>query len=207
MARTDDSEAALNALAQGRVVAAATESFFGFLADARSAEALTRLLSLKPRGNEKGMPLLLPSREAFHAWVDVWPAAAEELANVFWPGPLTLALRARPEVDERLLLDGRIAARVAKPSPAADLVVRFGGALTATSANPPGMPPAVDSAQVAQAFAAKVESGDLYVLAGTAPGGAPSSVVVVEGEHVHVAREGAIASARIENALKRRLHA
>ncbi|HEY6561856.1 MAG TPA: L-threonylcarbamoyladenylate synthase [Polyangiaceae bacterium] len=197
-----DVAAALRALLDGRVVAAATESFFGLLADARSRSALSVLLDLKPRGNEKGMPLLLPNRDAFGDWIEAWPAAAERLARLFWPGPLTLAVTARPDADPRLLLDGKIAARFARPSPATELAARFGHALTATSANPPGMPPAVHSVEVATAFADAVKAGDLYVLAGSAPGGAPSTVVIVDGDHVKVVREGAIVREHIERALE-----
>lgn len=202
-ADTPELTAALHALTQGRVVAAATESFFGLLADARSERALSLLLSLKPRGNEKGMPLLLPSAEAFGDWASTWPPAAEQLARFFWPGPLTLAVTARPEVDPRLLLDGRIAARFARPSPAAELAARFGSALTATSANWPGKPPAVHSAEVSEAFAEAVKAGDLYVVAGAAPGGAPSTVVIVDTDPVKVVREGAITAERIQRALPR----
>jgi L-threonylcarbamoyladenylate synthase len=202
-AETVELSAALRVLREGRVVAAATESFFGLLADARSERALGLLLSLKPRGNEKGMPLLLPNREAFGAWIEAWPEPAEQLARLFWPGPLTLAVTARPEVDPRLLLDGRIAARFARPSAAAELAARFGSALTATSANWPGRPPAVHSVEVTEAFAEAVKAGDLYVVAGSAPGGSPSTVVIVDGDLVKVVREGAIAAERIQRALPR----
>ncbi len=47
-------KAALDQLAQGRVVAIATESFFGLLADVTSTSAVDELLSLKPRGSDKG---------------------------------------------------------------------------------------------------------------------------------------------------------
>ena len=96
---------ALQALGRGRVVSAATESFFGLLADAARPDAIDRLLALKPRGADKGMPLLLPSRAAWVSLVSGLPPLAQCLADALWPGPLSIALPAASDVDERLTLD------------------------------------------------------------------------------------------------------
>lgn len=192
---------ALRALGEGRVVAAATESFFGLLADAESSRALEALARLKPRGLEKGIPLILPNRTAWTAWVEAPSPLAERLAAAFWPGPLTIALEARSRVDRRLTQDGRIGVRLPGPSLAAELAQRSGRTLTATSANLPGMPPATRDDQVERAFARAVADGELVVVPGSAPGGAPSTVVVVEHDALSVARAGAIPTDKIERAL------
>src|SRR5262245_19477563 len=124
-------------LEAGAVVAAATESFFGLLADATNAVAISALARLKPRP-DKGVPILLPNREAWRGLVVAIPPLAERLADRFWPGRLSIGLVARPEIDARLVLDGTIAVRLPGPSPAAELCARFGRPLTATSANLPG---------------------------------------------------------------------
>src|SRR6185503_3085961 len=59
----------VEALERGGVVAIATESFFGLLADAGRSDSLEQLLSLKPRGADKGMPLVVPERAAWAALV------------------------------------------------------------------------------------------------------------------------------------------
>jgi tRNA threonylcarbamoyl adenosine modification protein (Sua5/YciO/YrdC/YwlC family) len=191
-------DVALEALAAGTVVAAATESSFGLLADASSPRAVSALLALKPRANDKGMPLILPSQLAWSGWVRPLPPLAERLAAAFWPGPLTIALDAAPEVDERLLLDGRVAVRVPKASAAAELARRFGRALTATSANPPGHPPANTDAEVQDAFASEIATGALVVVPGAAPAAPPSTVIIVSGDRLHIARLGAISAEQIE---------
>jgi L-threonylcarbamoyladenylate synthase len=187
---------ALDALRRGEVVAAATESFFGLLADIARADALDRLLALKPRGLEKGMPVVLPARTAWNGLVRVVPPVATALADAFWPGPLTIALEAAPGVDTRLMLDGRVAVRLPGECIAADLARAYGRPLTATSANPPGLPPATRPEHVSDAFRAAV-GRTLNVLEGTAPGGEPSTVVVVEEQSWSVVRAGRIAAAEI----------
>jgi L-threonylcarbamoyladenylate synthase len=192
---------ALRALAEARVVAAATESFFGLLVDAASPRALDALARLKPRGLEKGIPLILPNRLAWAAWASEALPLAERLADAFWPGPLTIGVAVGEGVDPRLTQDGRIAVRLPGPSLAAELARRSGKTLTATSANLPGMPPATRDEQVERAFARAVEDGELVVVPGSAPGGAPSTVVVVERDTLSVARAGAIPTDNIARAL------
>ena len=189
---------ALDALARGRVVAAATESFFGLLADATNDAAVTALFELKPRERDRGVPLLLPSREAWGDLVVGLPESARVLADAFWPGPLTIALSARPSVDTRLTAGGTVAARLPGESPAASLARRLGRPLTATSANLPGDPPALLSSDVRDAFWRSISAGTLRVLDGEAPGGQPSTVVVVDGEGLRVARAGAIDASAID---------
>jgi L-threonylcarbamoyladenylate synthase len=76
--------------------------------------------------------------------------------------------------------------------PAAELAMRFGRPLSATSANLPGAPPATRSAGVEAAFALAVEAGELLVVPGVSPGGAPSTVVAVAGETYRVTRVAAV---------------
>jgi L-threonylcarbamoyladenylate synthase len=193
----------LEALGRGGVVAIATESFFGLLADAGRADAIDRLAALKPRGADKGMPLVLPERDAWAALVESVPVAAHALADAFWPGGLSIALRAAASLDTRLVLEGRIAVRLPGASPAAELVRAYGRALTATSANLPGEPPATTAEAVERSFPRALEEGTLTVWRDASPGGAPSTMVVVEGERARIAREGAVPRSKVADVLAR----
>ena len=186
--------AALAVLEDGGVVAAATETFFGLLADVSRVDAIDRLFELKPRGADKGVPILLPGRTAWRGLVEELPPLAERLAEAFWPGPLTIALPAASDMDRRLTLDGTVAVRLPGESPAAELARLAGQPLTATSANVPGAPPPKSAAEVRSAFGGAVTDGRLYVLDGLCPGGRASTVVVVRGGHVRLARAGVIAA-------------
>jgi L-threonylcarbamoyladenylate synthase len=192
---------ALALLGRGGVVAAATETLFGLLTDATDARAIDRLFSLKPRGHEKGVPLIVPSREVWRSLVRELPRVAERLAEAFWPGPLTIALAAAPGVDPRLLVEGTVAVRLPGESPALGLALAHGGPLTATSANAPGEPPATDADEVRAAFAAALGRAELHVVAGRAKGGAPSTIVTVAGEDWRVVRIGAVSPERIQAVL------
>lgn len=202
MKRLDEAVAALG---EGGVVAAATETFFGLLADARHTQSIDHVYALKGRAAGKGSALLLPNLDAWPAWVVEIPKVAERLAESFWPGPLTITLSAKPGLDPRLVVDGRVGVRLPAPSDAARLTTALGAAVTATSANRSGEPPLTASEDVERAFASEIAAGKLFVVSGRAPGGAPSTLVVVEGDEVRLVREGAIAVEAIE-ALGIRVH-
>jgi L-threonylcarbamoyladenylate synthase len=196
---TDQLAAALAQLAAGGVVAAATESFFGLLADIGKPNAVEALFALKPRGADKGVPVVLPDREAWSALVaGAVPPLALTFADAFWPGGLSISLPATENVPARVALGGSLAVRVPGASPAAELVRRYGRPLSATSANLPGAPPAVHSTEVAAAFAQAIAQGVLLVLAGASPGGAPSTVVSVSEQGYAVARVGAVTIAELD---------
>ena len=191
------------ALERGLVVAAATESFFGLFVDATSSAALDNLLRVKPRGADKGIPLVMPDASSWALLVPEVPPAARALADALWPGALSIALVARPELDRRVTLDGSVAVRVPGPSPAAELTRLFGKPLTATSANLPGDAPATSETAVAEQLGQAIASGILLVLPGASPGGLPSTLVDVGRERARIVREGRVARARVAEVLAR----
>jgi L-threonylcarbamoyladenylate synthase len=176
------------ALRAGGVLACPTETQVGLLADASDERAVQRVCTMKQRPASEALPLIVPSLAVARRVVQGFPPAAERLAAQYWPGPLTLVLRAAPGLPPALIKDGTIALRVPGPSPALALVQAFGGALTATSANLSGQPPLAEPDELRAAFGAALAS----IVPGRAPGGAPSTIVDVTGETPRIVRQGAI---------------
>lgn len=175
-------------LQQGLVLACPTETQMGLLANALDARAVQRVVEMKRRPAGAPISVIVPSLEvALQIALDD-SGAAEQLAARYWPGPLTLVMRARAELPEALLEAGTVALRVPGPSPALELVRAFGGPLTATSANLAGQPPLEREAELRATFGAALAA----VVPGRAPGAPASTIVDVTGpEHV-VLRQGAI---------------
>ena len=190
------------ALERGLVVAIATESSFGLFADATRPDALDTLLRVKPRGAEKGIPVVLPDAASWQVLVPEVPRAAQALADAFWPGALSIALPARPGVDARLTLDGSVAVRVPGASPAAELAKFFGKPLTATSANPPGEPAALISEEVERSLAQPIAAGLLVVVPGVSPGGLPSTLLSVVRDRVRAVRSGRVPVESVRDVLR-----
>jgi L-threonylcarbamoyladenylate synthase len=185
-----DVAAAAAALRRGEIVLFPTETYYGLAVDALDVRALERLFALKGRGEEKASALLVADLTMFAELCAEMPARAVDLAAVHWPGPLTLALPARPSLPAAVVSDGCVAARVSSHPLAAALVAAFAGPITATSANPAG----ADPARTANAAAAYFSGASLHVLdGGSTPGGAPSTLVRLRGPLMEVLRQGAIA--------------
>lgn len=188
-ANRDAVRAAAAALRRGEIVAFPTETYYGLAVDALDVAALARLFALKGRGAEKASALLVADLAMLAELCAEVPAGARALADTHWPGPLTLALPARPGLPAAIVSDGCVAARVSSHPMAAALVAAFGRPLTATSANPAGAPPARTAADVAAGFPAAA----LHLLdGGQTPGGAPSTLVRLRGGKVEVLRQGAV---------------
>jgi L-threonylcarbamoyladenylate synthase len=178
---------AVVALRRGEIVAYPTETFYGLAVDARDELALARLRELKGRG-EKAFSVLVVGAEMLERLCEPLSARARALIDRYWPGALTLALPALPNVPAALLADGCVAVRES-PHPLARALVRaLGGPITATSANLPGAPPATTPAQVEAALGGRC----LVLPGGTTPGGAPSTLARVRGNRIEVLREGAV---------------
>jgi L-threonylcarbamoyladenylate synthase len=180
-------DALVDALRDGSVVACATETQVGLLADARNERAVFLVCALKGRPEGEALGLIAPSTSAAFAIArDVSPAT-RQLAERYWPGPLTLVLHADESLPSAVRKAGTVAVRVPGPSAALDLAIAFGGVLTATSANLSGQPPLSSEAELRAAFGADVVIGPL-----NAPGGAPSTIVDMTGATARVLRPGPI---------------
>jgi L-threonylcarbamoyladenylate synthase len=183
-------------LREGRPIAYPTETVYG-LGGACSPEGVQRVREIKRRSEVK--PLIVLVRSAADASGLAWTDAARELAEVFWPGALTLVLgdphRLYPE-GVRHPLTGSVGIRVS-PHPVAARLVQAAGALTSTSLNESGEPPA-RAGHEALGLVRKLGADDVWVLdAGTLPPSRPSTVVDCTAAPPVVLRAGAVPIGRI----------
>jgi L-threonylcarbamoyladenylate synthase len=176
-------------IVRGGIVAFPTETFYGLAVDALDLRSLSRLFAFKGRSGEKASALLVQDVSMLAALSSDLPEKARELAAAHWPGPLTIAVPAREGLPEALVIDGYVAARVSPHPVAHALVTLAGRPLTATSANPSGHPPVCTAPEVAAYFQGKA----FHLLdGGRSPGGAPSTLVRVNGTSVEILRQWAI---------------
>ena len=180
-----------NAIFNNQVVALAYERLFGLAADATSPEAVAKVAEIKERDpqSEGSRPIavILPGASSIEMVTDCLSPAAERLANRFWPGPLTLIVRALPSLPRPLVSKtGGIGVRVAGDSPAALLASVCGLPLTATSANRAGETDARHHTDMVG-----IDGIDIIV-EGAVDGPPGSTVVDVMGETPRVLRQGVV---------------
>lgn len=176
-------------LRAGGVIACPTETFVGLLADAFNPAAVAEVGRLKARAADQPIGLILPGVEALDQVVIDVPPRARELATQHWPGPLSLVMRARPELPEALKHYGTVSVRVPGPSPALSIVRAFGAPLTATSANRSGEPAARSSAEARAVFGDELAA----IVEGESPGGLASTIIDATSPELRVLRAGPIA--------------
>jgi L-threonylcarbamoyladenylate synthase len=178
-------ERAAAVLRGGGVALLPAEGVYGFHALAGNAAAVARLLALKPRAPEKSFIGLIADPAEIGRWSEPNPRA-EELARAYWPGALTLVLRALPSVPQSMRHPrGTVALRCPGSEFLRAVVAAAGGPVISTSANEPGDPAMI------RPEGPLLDRADLVVDRG-ALSGAPSTVVAVEGKDIRVLREGAV---------------
>ncbi len=171
-----------------------TETVYG-LGSAPTDEAVAALALLKGRDPGKPFLLLVASRAMAEGWGLFFTPAASVLADVFWPGPLTLVLRgAEGRLPDRLRgQEGGFAVRHTSHRGIARLVAALDMPLTSTSANRPGRPPAPGADNLAEVFESAVSARQLMVLDGGVLGNVPPSTLVdCTQPSPQLVREGAI---------------
>ncbi len=181
---------AVEALRDGAVIAYPTETFYGIGAKFDIESALKKLCRIKNRPPEKALPLVIGTTGALGLLTDSVPAGAQKLIDAFWPGPLTILLKAKSNLSGYLTAGtGKVAVRVPGESFALLLARESGFPVTATSANPSGLPAAADAATVIRYFNNLL---DIVIDGGITHGGLPSTIVDAAGDRIQIIREGAV---------------
>lgn len=129
-------EAAVEELRAGGLVAFPTETVYGLGANASNPAAVRKIFEVKGRPANHPVIVHLDSARYLHRWVSEVPPAAQQLAERFWPGPLTLVMPRGPNVHD-VVTGGQstIAIRVPAHPMAQQLLTAFGGGIAAPSAN------------------------------------------------------------------------
>lgn len=191
-----DTEAALEtavaAVRAGEVIVLPTDTVYGVGADAFAPAAVQRLLEAKHRGRDLPPPVLVGDAAVVKALASGVDDRVLALADAFWPGPLTLVLRAHDSL--RLDLGDRgdtIAVRVPDHDVTRELLRRT-GPLAVSSANIHGNPAALT---VEDAVAQLGESVAVYLDAGTMTGPVPSTIIDLSGDVPALLRAGRLSVA------------
>jgi L-threonylcarbamoyladenylate synthase len=185
---------AATSLRKGDLVVMPTDTVYGLAADAFSPPAVASLLAAKGRGRQMPPPVLVGTVRAATALVEGLNESGKDLIEEFWPGGLTLVLRA----NRNLLWDlgdtkGTVALRMPLHELALELLKET-GPLAVSSANRSGTPPATTAA------AAEEQLGDavaVYLDGGPCPGDVPSTIVDLTGPIPRLLRAGVISVERL----------
>jgi L-threonylcarbamoyladenylate synthase len=181
--------AAVTTASSGGLIVLPTDTVYGLGADAFSPDAVSRLLAAKGRGRNMPPPVLVGSVRAATALAESLGAFGQDLIDEFWPGPLTLVLRASSTLTWDLGdTNGSVAIRMPLHPIALELLRRT-GPLAVSSANKTGTP---TGPAAADAEAQLGDAVDVYLDGGPCTENIPSTIVDLTGSMPRVLRNGAI---------------
>lgn len=193
----------------GGVIVFPTDTLYGIGGDPLNPSTVQRVLAIKRR-EKKPMPVLVSSIEMAQKFVNV-DERAKKLMKAFWPGGLTIILRANPLVPDKLTMgSNKLGIRMPDHEVALKIIEASGGGLIGTSANITGQPPATSVDELAREVE---EAVDLIVDGGKTKLGVPSTVVELDSMEdssrvkgsrlgsVRIIRVGAIGADLIESKL------
>ncbi|MEA3643140.1 MAG: L-threonylcarbamoyladenylate synthase [Lamprobacter sp.] len=192
---------AVELLRRGELVAFPTETVYGLGANANDDQAIGRIFAAKGRPANHPLIVHLPAADTMRAWARAIPDAAWRLADVYWPGPLTLVLNKAADVSNRITGgQDTVGLRVPAHPVAQQLLQTFGAALAAPSANRFGRISPTTAAHVLDEFA--VENRVLAVLDGGACSvGLESTIIDLSDKQPRLLRPGMIDLTEIEQLL------
>ena len=161
-------------LGRKELVVLPTDTVYGLACDAFSHEGVQKLLDAKGRDRQSPPPVLIGNAAALQGLAQDVPQLAHKLADTFWPGALTLILKAQPSLTWDLgETKGTVALRMPDHKIALALLQET-GPLAVSSANLTGQPAATTCQQAEQYLGNKVK---VYLDGGASPKGEASTIV------------------------------
>lgn len=194
-----DVSLAARLLREGGLVAFGTETVYGLGANAFDPRAVARVFEAKGRPRFDPLIVHLPDREAVGEVTESFSETAAGLADVFWPGPLTLVVPKRAAVPD-LVTAGRatVGVRVPAPEITRRLLAEAAVPIAAPSANPFGRISPTTAEHVAEQLGGAVD----YILdCGPCGVGVESTVVDVTEEGPVLLRPGGVTLEALENVI------
>ena len=178
-----------DALLKEQVLSFPTETFYGLGGNALSKKVVERIYKIKGRSRNK--PLIILINKDWLNQICFWnDSRVDDLMDTFWPGPLTLILKAKKELPVHLQdVNGSVAIRYTS-SPIVQRLIEMGNCpLIGTSANLSGKPECFSGREVKDQLDSLI---DMIIDDGKLSQKQPSTIINCQSEKLKVLRHGAI---------------
>jgi tRNA threonylcarbamoyl adenosine modification protein (Sua5/YciO/YrdC/YwlC family) len=193
----------VDCLQRGEVVALPTDTFYGLAVDPVNLRAVDNIYELKTRARHKPLSLLIADVAQAYEVARNIDSAFDLLAEKFWPGPLTIVVKAGSKLPLRVTANtGNVALRVPEAPICRAVVSELGLPITATSANLRGLPECTYANCVREQFGEKIP---LIVDGGPTARNIATTIVDLSGgpNSWMILREGAVPTHEIALTLQR----
>ena len=183
----------------GGLVAVPTETVYGLAGNGLDEEAVKQIYEVKGRPQVKPLSLMVPGAEAMDRYCEDVPQGARLLAERFWPGPLTIVLKAKDFIPSIVLAGGdTVGLRCPDHPMTLELLKKAGVPFAAPSANPSGEESPKTAQKVWDYFSGKIEG---IIDGGECGIGRESTIISMAQKPYRILRQGALAEKEIASAL------
>ncbi len=192
-------EEAVSILHSGGLVAFPTETVYGLGGNALDEQASKKIYEAKGRPSDNPLIVHISQIKDMEYLTKEIPEKAYQLAEVFWPGPLTLILKKKDHVPYQTTggLD-TVAIRLPANLVARELILRAGIYIAAPSANLSGKPSPTSAKHVIDDLSGKIE---MIIDGGKATLGLESTIVDLTGKTPMILRPGCITKEMLQNVI------
>jgi L-threonylcarbamoyladenylate synthase len=196
---TTDLELVINSLKRGEIVSIPTETVYGLAGNALKEESIDLIFNLKKRPAFNPLIVHIPDVNFLDRVAENIPDPAKLLANHFWPGPLTLILKKKASIPNRVTAGkDTVAVRVPNHPLTLELLKKLPFPLAAPSANPFGSISPTLAIHVYKYFGDKIP----FILdGGSCKSGLESTIIGFENETPVLYRHGALALEKIKEVI------
>ncbi len=199
----DNMEQASRLIREGRLVAVPTETVYGLAGSGLNEKAVAEIYEVKGRPAVKPLSLMVPGVEAMEEYGEQVPRQARKLAERFWPGPLTIVLRAKAGIPPLVRAGGSTVGLRCPDHPLTLQLLRVCGLpLAAPSANPSGRESPQTAEKVLEYFDGKISA---VIDGGPCGIGRESTLIDMSAAPYRILREGALSEETISAALAEEL--
>ena len=195
---SSETEAAAEMLRRGGLVAVPTETVYGLAGNGLDEAVIEKIYKVKGRPAVKPISLMVSGSDQMDALCSEVPPAALTLSGRFWPGPLTLVLRAKECVPSILRAGGEtVGLRCPRQEQTLALLQSLEFPLAVPSANPSGKESPVTAEEVHAYFDGKI---DAVIDGGPCALGQESTVMDLSSEPYRILRQGSLPAEEIADA-------
>ena len=188
----------------GGLVAVPTETVYGLAGNGMDEKAVEKIYEVKGRPAIKPLSLMVASPEEIGKFAVEVPDAAKALAEKFWPGPLTIVLKANPDIPEIVRAGGdTIGLRCPDHALTLKALREAGVPFAAPSANLSGAPSPKTAGDVLKVFDGVI---DAVIDGGACTLGRESTILDMSKKPYRVLRQGALPEESISDALVENMH-
>jgi L-threonylcarbamoyladenylate synthase len=188
---------AKNILEKEGLVAIPTETVYGLAGNIYSHKAIDNIFKTKNRPSNNPLIVHIDSYEKLADLVEEIPENAKKLAEVFWPGPLTLVLKKKKSVPYTITAGKEtVAVRVPNHQLTLELLKKLDYPLAAPSANPFGSISPTSAQHVVDYFKDTLE---MVLDGGNCKNGIESTIIGFENENPILYRLGSISVEEVES--------